>query len=54
MNPKLHKSKELSEIIEIKNSEYINITENSQTEGRPIVAGQFIHKQNFYNATFNP
>ena len=54
MNPKLHKSKELSEIIEIQNSEYINITENSQIEGRRIVSGQFIHKQKFYNPTFNP
>ena len=33
MNPKLHKSKELNEIIENKNSEYINITKNLQIEG---------------------
>ena len=39
MNPKLHKSKELNEIIENQNSEYINITKNLQIEGRPIVAG---------------
>ena len=39
INPKLHKSKELNEIIENKNSEYINITKNLQIEGRPIVAG---------------
>ena len=39
MNPKLHKSKELNEIIENQNSEYINITENLQIEGRPIAAG---------------
>ena len=39
MNPKLHKSKELSEIIEIQNSEYINITKNPQIEGRPIDSG---------------
>ena len=39
MNPKLYKSKELNEIIENKNSEYINITKNLQIEGRPIVAG---------------
>ena len=37
MNPKLHKSNELNE--KIKNSEYINITENLQIEGRPIAAG---------------
>ena len=35
----LHKSKELNEIIENKNLEYINITKNVQIEGRPIVAG---------------
>ena len=39
MNLKLHKSKELNEIIENQNSEYINITENLQIEGRPIAAG---------------
>ena len=39
LNPKLHKSKELNEITENQNSEYINITENLQIEGRPIVAG---------------
>ena len=39
MNPKLHKSKELNEIIENQNSEYINITEHLQIEGPPIVAG---------------
>ena len=39
MNLKLHKSKELNEIIENQNSEYINITKNLQIEGRPIVAG---------------
>ena len=39
MNPKLHKSKELTEITENRNSEYFNITENLQIEGRPIVAG---------------
>ena len=33
MNPKLHKSKELNEIIENQNSEYINITKNLQIEG---------------------
>ena len=39
MNPKLYKSRELNEIIENQDSEYINITENLQIEGRPIVAG---------------
>ena len=39
MNPKLHKSKELNEIIENQSSAYINITENLQIEGWPIVAG---------------
>ena len=39
MNPKLHKSEELNEIIENQNSEYLNITGNLKIEGRPIVAG---------------
>ena len=39
MDPKLHEFKELNEIIENQNSEYINITKNLQIEGRPIVAG---------------
>ena len=39
MNPKLHKSKELNEIIENQNTQNINITKNLQIEGRPIVAG---------------
>ena len=39
MNPKLYKSKELNEIIECQNFEYINITENLQIEGRPIITG---------------
>ena len=39
MNPKLHISKELNEIIECQNFEYINITENLQIEGRPIITG---------------
>ena len=30
MNPKLHKSKELNEMIKYRNSEYIHITENLQ------------------------
>ena len=39
MNPKLHKSKELNEIIEYQNFEYIDIPKNFQIEGWPIVAG---------------
>ena len=39
VNPKLHKSKELNEIIENQNTQNINITKNLQIEGRPIVAG---------------
>ena len=39
MNPKLHKSKELNEIIENQNSEYVNITENLKFEGQPIFSG---------------
>ena len=38
MNPKLHKSKELNEIIKYWNFEYIHITENLPIEGQPIVA----------------
>ena len=38
MNPKLHKSNELNEKIKNQNSEYIDITENLQIEGRPIAA----------------
>ena len=34
MNLKLHKSKELKEIIENQNSEYINITKNLQIESQ--------------------
>ena len=48
INPKLHKSKELNKIIGDQNSEYINITQNFQIEGGPIVAGPV------YYATFNP
>ena len=33
MNPKLHKYKELNEIIKNQNYEYINITKNLQIEG---------------------
>ena len=39
MLPKLHKSKEINEIIEIKRTEYIQIDEDILIEGRPVVAG---------------
>ena len=39
MNPKLHKSTELNEIIENQNSEYITIAKNLPIVGRPFVAG---------------
>ena len=39
MNPKLHKSKELNEIIENQKSEYINVINNLHIEGRLIAAG---------------
>ena len=39
MLPKLHKSKELSDIILAKNSGYINVDKFLTIEGRPIVAG---------------
>ena len=39
MNHKLRKSKDLNEIIENGNFEYINITKNLQIEGQLIVAG---------------
>ena len=39
MLPKLHKSKKVKEIIEIKRTEYIQIDEDILIEGRPIVAG---------------
>ena len=41
--PKLYKSKEINEIIEIKRTEYIQIDEDIIIEGRPIVAGPFFH-----------
>ena len=37
--PKLHKSKEINEIIQRKRTEYIQIDEDILIEGRPIVAG---------------
>ena len=43
MLPKLHKSKEINEIIEIKRTEYIQIDEDILIEGRPILAGPVFH-----------
>ena len=43
MLTKLHKSKEINEIIEIKLTEYIQIDEDILKEGRPIVAGPVFH-----------
>ena len=43
MLPKLHKSKELNDIILAKNSEYINVDKILTIEGRPIVAGPCYH-----------
>ena len=43
MLPKLHKTKEIKEIIEKKPSEYIQTDEDILTEGRPIVAGPVFH-----------
>ena len=39
MLPKLHKSKELNDIIIAKNSQYINVDKILTIEGRPVVAG---------------
>ena len=43
MLPKLHKSKEINDIIVAKNSEYINVDELLNIEGRLIVAGPCYH-----------
>ena len=43
MLPKLHKSKELNNIILAKNSKYINVDKILTVEGRPIVAGHCYH-----------
>ena len=43
MLPKLHKSKEIKEIIGIKRTEYIQIVEDILTEVRLIVAGPGFH-----------
>ena len=41
--PKLYKSKEINEIMEIKAAEYIQIDVDNFIEGRPIVAGPVFH-----------
>ena len=41
--PKLHKSKEINEIVKIKAAEYTQIDEDNFIEGRPIVAGPVFH-----------
>ena len=43
MLPKLHKSKEMNRLIEIKRREYIQIGEDILIEGRPNVAGPVFH-----------
>ena len=43
MLPKLHKSKEINEIIQRKRTEYIQIDGDILIEGRPIVAGPVFH-----------
>ena len=44
MLPKLHKSKKINEIIEIKRTEYIQIDEDILVEGRrPIIGGLVFH-----------
>ena len=43
MLPKLHKSKELNDIIMAKNNEYINVDKILTIEGRPIVVGPCYH-----------
>ena len=56
MLPKLHKSKKINEIIEIKRTEYIQIDEDILREGRPIVAGLFftqVEYPKFYIVLWN-
>ena len=48
MSTKLHKSKELNEIIENQNSECINIIKNLQIEAQPIVAGPVYYTSGIY------
>ena len=43
MLPKLHKSKKINEVIEIKRTEYIQMDENILVEGRPIATGPVFH-----------
>ena len=56
MLPKLHKSKEINEIIQRKRTEYIQIDEDILIEGRPIVAGPVftqVEYPTFYIALWN-
>ena len=48
MLPKLHKSKEINEIIEIKRTEYIKIDEDILIEGRPVVVGPVFHTKEIF------
>ena len=48
MLSKLHKSKKINEIIEIKRTEYIQIDEDILIEGRPIVAGPVFHTRGIF------
>ena len=43
MLPKLHKSKKINEITEMKRTEYIQIDEDILVEDRPIAAGPVFH-----------
>ena len=43
MLPKLHKSMEISEVIEIKGTKNIQIDEDILRQGQPIVAGPILH-----------
>ena len=43
MFPKLHKSKEINDIIEIKRTEYIQIDKDVLIEGRPTAASLVFH-----------
>ena len=43
MLPKLHKSKQINEIIQKQQCEYINIEENIIVEACPIAAGRVCH-----------
>ena len=43
MLPKLHKSREISEVIEIKGTKNIQTDEDILRQGQPIVAGPILH-----------